>query len=60
MLTLIRRIRGLRSPEMKGFVGIEVKSEELSTLWKGIDLGKDSYFLSLIMRDGFNTMPIPG
>lgn len=44
MLTLIRRIRGLRSPEMKGFVGIEVKSEELSTLWKGIDLGKDSYF----------------
>ncbi|MCJ8012086.1 histidine kinase [Paenibacillus sp. KQZ6P-2] len=44
MLTLIRRIRGLRSPEMKGFVGIEVKSEELSTLWKGIDLGPDSYF----------------
>lgn len=43
-LTLIRRIRGLRAPEMTGFVGIEVKSEELSTLWKGIDLGKDSYF----------------
>ncbi len=44
MMTLIRRIRGLRSTEMKGFVGIEVKAEELSTLWKGIDLGKDSYF----------------
>lgn len=44
MLTLIRRIRGLRSPEMKGFVGIEVKAEELSTLWKGIDLGEDSHF----------------
>lgn len=44
MLTLIRRIRGLRSTDMKGFVGIEVKAEELSTLWKGIDLGKDSYF----------------
>lgn len=44
MLTLIRRIRGLSSPDMKGFVGIEVKSEELSTLWKGIDLGEDSYF----------------
>ncbi|OMF38013.1 signal protein [Paenibacillus sp. FSL H8-0548] len=44
MLTLIRSIRGLQSPEMKGFVGIEVKAEELSTLWKGIDLGPDSYF----------------
>ncbi|WP_240913063.1 cache domain-containing sensor histidine kinase [Paenibacillus favisporus] len=44
MMTLIRRIRGLRSTDMKGFVGIEVKAEELSTLWKGIDLGKDSYF----------------
>lgn len=44
MLTLIRSIRGLQSPEMKGFVGIEVKAEELSTLWKGIDLGPESYF----------------
>lgn len=44
MLTLNRSIRGLQSPEMKGFVGIEVKAEELSTLWKGINLGPDSYF----------------
>lgn len=44
MLTLIRSIRGLQSPEMKGFVGIEVKAQELSTLWKGIDLGPESYF----------------
>ncbi|WP_429371994.1 cache domain-containing sensor histidine kinase [Paenibacillus sp. DS2015] len=44
MLTLIRRIRGLRASEMKGFVGIEVKAEELSTLWEGIDLGKGGYF----------------
>lgn len=44
MLTLIRSIRGLQSPEMRGFVGIEVKVEELSTLWEGISLGPDSYF----------------
>lgn len=50
-LTLVRRIRGLRAPEMTGFVAIEVKAEELSTLWQGIDLGKDSYFF-IVDKEG--------
>lgn len=43
-ITLARQIRGLTSPERKGLLVIEMMSQELSALWKGIDLGKEGYF----------------
>lgn len=43
-LTLVRRIRGLSSTELKGILAIELKASELSELWKGIDLESDGYF----------------
>jgi two-component system sensor histidine kinase YesM len=44
MLTLVRRIRGLSSTELRGILAIEFRSAELSELWKGVDLGKNGYF----------------
>ncbi|MDQ0890483.1 two-component system sensor histidine kinase YesM [Paenibacillus sp. V4I9] len=43
MLTLVRRIRGFTSPELNGLLAIEMRSADLSALWKGIDLGKYGY-----------------
>ncbi|MDR6880919.1 two-component system sensor histidine kinase YesM [Bacillus sp. 3255] len=43
MLTLVRRIRGYTSPELSGLLAIEMRSADLSALWKGIDLGKYGY-----------------
>jgi two-component system sensor histidine kinase YesM len=43
-LTLVRRIRGLSSTELKGVLAIELRASELSELWKGIDLESDGYF----------------
>ncbi|MDF2644389.1 MAG: signal protein [Paenibacillus sp.] len=43
MLTLVRRIRGFTSPELSGLLAIEMRSADLSALWKGIDLGKYGY-----------------
>ncbi|NOU99997.1 cache domain-containing sensor histidine kinase [Paenibacillus planticolens] len=43
MLTIVRRIRGYTSPEMSGLLAIEMRSADLSALWKGIDLGKYGY-----------------
>ncbi|MCC3374545.1 sensor histidine kinase [Cohnella sp. REN36] len=43
MLTLVRRIRGFGSPELSGLVAIEMRSADLSALWKGVDLGKFGY-----------------
>ncbi|MFX3631627.1 MAG: sensor histidine kinase [Candidatus Pristimantibacillus sp.] len=40
MLTLVRRIRGFNSPELSGLIAIEIRSADLSALWKGVDLGK--------------------
>ncbi|WP_248925218.1 cache domain-containing sensor histidine kinase [Paenibacillus hamazuiensis] len=44
MLTFVRQIRGLSSPEPRGYLAIEMRNMELSALWKGIDLGKSGYF----------------
>ncbi|WP_159886771.1 cache domain-containing sensor histidine kinase [Paenibacillus puerhi] len=44
MLTFVRQIRGLSSPEPQGILAIEIKSAELSDLWKGIELRGNSYF----------------
>ncbi|WP_079409423.1 cache domain-containing sensor histidine kinase [Paenibacillus ferrarius] len=43
MLTLVRRIRGFTSSELSGLLAIEMRSADLSALWKGIDLGKYGY-----------------
>ncbi|OBZ12602.1 sensor histidine kinase [Bacillus sp. FJAT-26390] len=43
MVTLVRRIRGYSSPELKGLLAIELRSADLSALWKGVDLGKYGY-----------------
>lgn len=43
-ITLARKLRGLRSMEYKGILALEVKSSDLSSLWKGIELGERSYF----------------
>lgn len=43
MLTIVRRIRGYTSPELSGLLAIEMRSADLSALWKGIDLGKYGY-----------------
>ncbi|TVY06932.1 cache domain-containing sensor histidine kinase [Paenibacillus cremeus] len=44
MITLVRQIRGLSSPVPQGLLAIEVRSADLSALWKGIDLGANGYF----------------
>ncbi|MEK8126860.1 histidine kinase [Paenibacillus filicis] len=43
-LTLVRQIRGLSSPNNRGVLAIELRSAELSSLWKGMDLGDNGYF----------------
>jgi len=44
-LALARKISGRQtSKAFKGIVGIELKIEELNSLWKGIKLGKTGYF----------------
>ncbi|MEF2245477.1 cache domain-containing sensor histidine kinase [Paenibacillus sp. IITD108] len=44
-ITLARKIRGLRSMDYKGILAMEVRSEDLSTLWEGIELGPRGYFV---------------
>lgn len=44
-LALARKISGRQtSKAFKGILGIELKIEELTTLWKGIKLGETGYF----------------
>ncbi|WP_282941317.1 sensor histidine kinase [Paenibacillus sp. RC67] len=44
-LALARKISGRQtSKAFKGILGIELKIEELNTLWKGINLGENGYF----------------
>ncbi|GIP33249.1 sensor histidine kinase [Paenibacillus sp. J2TS4] len=44
-LTLARKISGRQTSKLfKGIVGIELRIEELTTLWKGIRLGDQGYF----------------
>lgn len=44
MLTLVRQIHGQSSLEPQAVVAIEFRSNDLSALWKGIDLGENGYF----------------
>lgn len=44
-ITLARKIRGLRSMDYKGILAMEVRSADLSSLWKGIDIGPSGFFL---------------
>lgn len=44
VIRLTRKIKGYSSTEFKGVLAIEIRSMELSALWKGIDLGDDGYF----------------
>lgn len=43
-ITLARKIRGLRSMDYKGVLAMEVRSADLSSLWKGIELGPRGFF----------------
>jgi two-component system, sensor histidine kinase YesM len=49
MVTLVRRVRGLTSIELNGLLAMELRSVDLSALWRGIDLGKYGY---LFIIDG--------
>ncbi|GAB6929000.1 two-component system sensor histidine kinase YesM [Paenibacillus sp. JCM 10914] len=44
VVRMTREIRGLSSTALKGVLAMEVRSEELSSLWQGIDLGERGYF----------------
>ncbi|MGG1551934.1 cache domain-containing sensor histidine kinase [Paenibacillus ferrarius] len=53
MLTMVRRIRGFTSPDLSGLLAIEMRSADLSALWKGIDLGKYGYMFILDRRGNY-------
>ncbi|MGV2687286.1 signal protein, partial [Clostridium perfringens] len=44
VVRMTRLIKGLSSTAEKGVLAMEVRSQELSSLWKGIDLGERGYF----------------
>lgn len=44
-ITLARKIRGQESIDYKGILAFEIKSSDLSTLWRGVDLGERGFFL---------------
>lgn len=44
LFTLVRQVRGFKSPEPKGVLAIEIRAAELSALWKGMELGDNGYF----------------
>ncbi|MFB7815878.1 sensor histidine kinase [Paenibacillus chitinolyticus] len=44
VIRLSRQIKGLQSAEYKGILAVEIRSNDLSMLWKGIDLGEGGYF----------------
>ncbi|MFF3923488.1 cache domain-containing sensor histidine kinase [Paenibacillus lactis] len=44
VVRMTRQIKGLSSTAEKGVLAMEVRSQELSTLWQGIDLGEQGYF----------------
>ncbi|WP_419182310.1 sensor histidine kinase [Paenibacillus radicis (ex Xue et al. 2023)] len=57
MLTLVRQTRGLSDPSPQGVLAIEIRSADLSSLWKGIELGPNGYFF--IMDDKGRTVYHP-
>ncbi|MEF7439479.1 sensor histidine kinase [Paenibacillus lautus] len=44
VIRMTRQMKGLSSTAEKGVLAMEVRSQELSSLWKGIDLGERGYF----------------
>lgn len=59
VITLARKIKGLSSPEFKGVLAIEIRSMELSTLWRGVDLGENGYFFIMDESGEFIYHPKP-
>ncbi|NOU97220.1 HAMP domain-containing protein [Paenibacillus sp. LMG 31456] len=57
MLTLVRQTRGLSDPSPQGVLAIEIRSADLSALWKGVELGPNGYFF--IMDDKGRTVYHP-
>ncbi|WP_248928790.1 cache domain-containing sensor histidine kinase [Paenibacillus hamazuiensis] len=51
VVTMARRISGRKTPEFKGILGMEIKSQELARLWRRIHLGERSYFY-IVDADG--------
>ncbi|TXK84250.1 sensor histidine kinase [Paenibacillus sp. N3.4] len=50
-ITLARKIHGAVFNEFKGILAIEIKADEFSTLWKGINLGPNGFF-AIVDNDG--------
>ncbi|MEK3724487.1 cache domain-containing sensor histidine kinase [Paenibacillus sp. FSL H8-0034] len=50
-ITLARKIHGEVFNEFKGILAIEIKSNEFSTLWRGINLGPNGFF-SIVDNEG--------
>lgn len=44
VIRMARPLKGLTSTEVKGVMVMEVRSQELAALWRGIDLGDRGYF----------------
>lgn len=50
-ITLARKIHGEVFNEFKGILAIEIKADEFSTLWKGVNLGPNGFF-AIVDNDG--------
>ncbi|WP_372630238.1 sensor histidine kinase [Cohnella sp.] len=51
MITLARKIHGEVYDQFKGILAIEIKADEFSQLWKGLDLGPEGFF-SIVDNQG--------
>ncbi|MCY9590256.1 sensor histidine kinase [Paenibacillus chitinolyticus] len=51
LITLSRKIHGQVFNEFKGILTIQIKSDEFSTLWKGVNLGPGGFF-SIVDHEG--------
>ncbi|MFS0838985.1 cache domain-containing protein [Paenibacillus sp. 1P03SA] len=51
LITLSRKIHGQVFNEFKGILTIQIKSDEFSTLWKGVNLGRGGFF-SIVDHEG--------
>lgn len=47
VITVARKIRGYSSYSIKGVLAIEFREEQLTKLWKGMDLGENGFFFIL-------------
>lgn len=58
-ITIARRIRGYSSYEPKGILAIELRSQELASLWKHVNLGENGFFF-ILNDDGQMVYPPQG